>query len=65
MYTYIYTSGLTLTPYLYPKVAVGDGSVGVKSASRVGDSDLGVNAKRLNFIAAALRAKGWDAANVA
>ena len=36
-------------------------SLQVKSASRVGDSDLGVNAKRLNYIAAALRAKSWDA----
>ena len=43
------------------EVSVGDSSVAVRSASRVGDSDLGVNAKRCNYIAAALQAKGWDA----
>ncbi|CAE7239517.1 KIN1 [Symbiodinium sp. KB8] len=42
------------------EVSVGDSSVAVKSASRLGDSDFGVNAKRCNYIAAALRAKGWD-----
>ena len=35
--------------------------VAVRSASRVGDSDFGVNAKRLNYIAARLREKGWRA----
>ena len=40
---------------------VSGASVAFKSSSRVGDSDFGVNAKRLNYIAAALRAKGWDA----
>jgi len=35
--------------------------VSVRSSSRVGDSDLGVNAKRINYIASKLRAKGWDA----
>mmetsp|Transcript_31802 Transcript_31802/g.66892 ORF Transcript_31802/g.66892 Transcript_31802/m.66892 type:complete len:222 (-) Transcript_31802:227-892(-) len=44
------------------EISVGDGSVAVRSSSRVGDSDLGVNAKRLNYISAALRAEGWDAA---
>ncbi|CAE7835518.1 KIF18A [Symbiodinium sp. CCMP2592] len=42
------------------EVSVGDSSVAVKSASRLGDSDFGVNAKRCNYIAAALRAKGWE-----
>jgi hypothetical protein len=35
--------------------------VEVKSSSRIGDSDLGVNQKRLNFLIAKLRADGWDA----
>ncbi|KAJ8598137.1 hypothetical protein CTAYLR_007426 [Chrysophaeum taylorii] len=38
-----------------------DTNVQVRSSSRVGDSDLGVNAKRINYIAQALQAKGWDA----
>lgn len=33
----------------------------IRSASRVGDSDFGVNAKRVNWIATELRAKGWNA----
>lgn len=41
--------------------SVQNGEVKVKSTSRVGDSDFGVNGKRLNFIAGQLRAKGWDA----
>jgi uncharacterized protein (DUF1499 family) len=32
-----------------------DGLVMVRSASRVGQTDFGVNAARLNFIAASLR----------
>ncbi|KAJ1460879.1 hypothetical protein M885DRAFT_508335 [Pelagophyceae sp. CCMP2097] len=36
----------------------------VRSASRVGFLDFGVNAKRLNFIAAALRKQGWDAPEI-
>ena len=36
----------------------------VRSASRVGDSDFGVNAKRLNWIADKLRAEGWAAPKV-
>ena len=43
------------------KVEVEDsGVVQVKSQSRVGDSDFGVNGKRTDFIAAALAAKGWS-----
>lgn len=34
--------------------------VQVRSSSRVGSSDFGVNAKRLNYIAAGLREKGWS-----
>jgi len=36
-----------------------DGLVMVRSASRVGQTDFGVNAARLNFIAASLRKQGW------
>mmetsp|Transcript_59088 Transcript_59088/g.105047 ORF Transcript_59088/g.105047 Transcript_59088/m.105047 type:complete len:200 (-) Transcript_59088:241-840(-) len=43
------------------EVSVGDDQVAVRSASRVGDSDLGVNTKRINYIAKGLRAKGWNA----
>lgn len=41
-----------------------DGAVQVRSSSRLGYLDFGVNAKRLNYIAKALRAKGWDAVGV-
>ena len=37
----------------------------VRSSSRVGDSDFGVNGKRLNWIAEKLRAKGWTAPELA
>jgi hypothetical protein len=37
------------------------GSVQVRSSSRVGDSDLGVNKKRVDFLGDILRAKGWNA----
>jgi uncharacterized protein (DUF1499 family) len=43
---------------------VSDGYAAVRSSSRVGDSDFSVNAKRLNYIAEKLRAKGWDAPGV-
>ncbi|KAL1500666.1 hypothetical protein AB1Y20_013313 [Prymnesium parvum] len=46
------------------ELSVEDGFACVRSSSRVGDSDLGVNAKRINYIAAGLRAKGWDAPGV-
>lgn len=36
-----------------------DGLVTVRSSSRVGQTDFGVNASRLNYIAAELRKKGW------
>lgn len=38
--------------------------VQVRSSSRLGYLDFGVNAKRLNYIADALRKKGWDAEGV-
>eukprot|EP00933_Yihiella_yeosuensis_P054799 TRINITY_DN53363_c0_g1_i1.p1 TRINITY_DN53363_c0_g1~~TRINITY_DN53363_c0_g1_i1.p1 ORF type:complete len:215 (-),score=63.83 TRINITY_DN53363_c0_g1_i1:321-965(-) len=46
------------------EVSVEDNKVQVRSCSRTGDSDFGVNGKRLNYIAAALRAKGWDAPKI-
>ena len=36
----------------------------IRSSSRVGDSDFGVNAKRVNWIASRLRDKGWTAPGV-
>lgn len=36
------------------------GLVQVRSGSRVGQTDFGVNASRLNYIAAALRKQGWS-----
>lgn len=42
------------------KVELAEGKFEVRSSSRIGDSDLGVNQKRLNFLAAALRSKGWE-----
>lgn len=38
----------------------GDLKVQVKSQSRVGDSDFGVNGKRVSYLAAGLKAKGWS-----
>lgn len=44
--------------------AMGDRAIQVRSSSRLGYLDFGVNAKRLNYIAKALRARGWDAKGV-
>jgi len=41
--------------------ALKNNEVQVRSSSRLGFLDLGVNAKRLNWISAELRAKGWSA----
>ena len=41
-----------------------DGGVQVRSSSRLGYLDLGVNAKRLNWISASLRDKGWTAPKI-
>ena len=41
-----------------------DEKVKVRSSSRLGYLDFGVNAKRLNYLAKALREKGWDAVGV-
>ena len=38
-----------------------DGLVQVRSSSRVGQTDFGVNAIRLNYISAQLRKEGWTA----
>lgn len=42
----------------------GERAVQIRSSSRIGYLDFGVNAKRLNYIAKDLRAKGWDAPGV-
>ena len=42
----------------------GDRTVQVRSSSRIGYLDFGVNAKRLNAIAKELRNRGWDAEGV-
>eukprot|EP00535_Pseudo-nitzschia_heimii_P008339 CAMPEP_0197190030 /NCGR_PEP_ID=MMETSP1423-20130617/20865_1 /TAXON_ID=476441 /ORGANISM="Pseudo-nitzschia heimii, Strain UNC1101" /LENGTH=259 /DNA_ID=CAMNT_0042642309 /DNA_START=80 /DNA_END=859 /DNA_ORIENTATION=+ len=44
--------------------AFGKRSVQVRSSSRIGYLDYGVNAKRLNYIANDLRSQGWDAPGV-
>jgi hypothetical protein len=38
--------------------------VQVRSSSRLGYLDYGVNAKRLNYIAKKMKEKGWDARGV-
>ena len=43
---------------------LGKRSVQLRSSSRIGYLDYGVNAKRLNYIAKDLRAQGWDAPGV-
>jgi uncharacterized protein (DUF1499 family) len=43
---------------------LGDRMIQVRSSSRVGYLDFGVNAKRLNYIAKALKAEGWEAIGV-
>ena len=44
------------------KLEIGsDGVVNVRSSSRIGDSDLGVNQKRLSYFVAMLRKEGWTA----
>lgn len=35
-------------------------AVTIRSSSRVGDSDMGVNQKRLQFLAAQARSQGWQ-----
>jgi uncharacterized protein (DUF1499 family) len=42
----------------------GPRQVQVRSSSRIGYLDYGVNSKRLNAIASALKSKGWDAVGV-
>ena len=43
---------------------MGARAVQVRSSSRLGYLDYGVNAKRVNYIAKALQSKGWDAKGV-
>ena len=37
-----------------------DGTVQVRSSSRMGSSDLFVNKKRVEYLGNSLRSKGWD-----
>jgi len=46
------------------ELSVESDKVCIRSSSRVGDSDFGVNAKRVNWIADKLRNKGWSAPGV-
>jgi uncharacterized protein (DUF1499 family) len=50
--------------YLGPGGPGGARAVQVRSSSRVGYLDYGVNGKRINFISKALRDKGWNAPGV-
>ena len=43
---------------------MGDRAIQVRSSSRIGYLDFGVNAKRLNWIAKQLRNRGWNAEGV-
>jgi Protein of unknown function (DUF1499) len=42
-------------------VVVTGNAIDIRSASRIGDSDLGVNQKRLQFLVTKAREMGWDA----
>jgi hypothetical protein len=47
-------------PYVDDLVVALDGNnVQVRSSSRIGKSDLGVNKKRLQYLGKSLQAKGW------
>jgi uncharacterized protein (DUF1499 family) len=41
------------------EISIGENGAKFKSQSRVGDSDFGVNGKRMAFISKGLKAKGW------
>ena len=41
-----------------------DGSFEFRSASRLGDSDFGVNGKRLAYIGGLLKEKGWSGVGI-
>ena len=43
----------------------GDGAYEFRSASRVGDSDFGVNGKSLSYIGGILKEKGWSGKGLA
>jgi uncharacterized protein (DUF1499 family) len=46
------------------KDATTNNAIQVRSSSRLGYLDFGVNAKRINYLATKLRSKGWDAPGV-
>jgi uncharacterized protein (DUF1499 family) len=68
--SYIYTQFESLKNGYYDDLEVayidgyGKRNVQVRSSSRIGYLDFGVNAKRINYIAKDLRSKGWDAPGV-
>jgi hypothetical protein len=43
-------------------IEITDRTVELRSSSRIGESDLGVNQKRLAYLASAIKAMGWEAA---
>jgi hypothetical protein len=43
-------------------IEITDKTVELRSSSRIGESDLGVNQKRLAYLATAIKAMGWEAA---
>ena len=56
----LFNGGKPFVDDLVAEAAAG-GAFEVRSASRVGDSDFGVNGKRLDYLAGLLRDKGWSA----
>ena len=49
------------SPECHGVLSCAESGVCVRSSSRVGDSDFGVNKARLAFITAELKRLGWDA----
>jgi hypothetical protein len=65
-----YTSGLGMFAKLFNKgnpfiddleIEVSGNEIEMRSSSRIGQSDLGVNQKRLKFLVSKAQALGWDA----
>jgi uncharacterized protein (DUF1499 family) len=59
-----YVDDLELAFINNDKGATTDNAIQVRSSSRLGYLDFGVNAKRINYLAMKLRSKGWDAPGV-
>jgi uncharacterized protein (DUF1499 family) len=54
-----FNGGKPFVDDLVASIGTTGNTVTIKSASRVGDSDLGVNLKRLQYLGAVARDKGW------